>query len=59
MATQSPAAFGPSPEVLAADAYDMPEQLSLWQDSWRRLRRPSIVPPPHSEGDGPEFPTRR
>jgi oligopeptide transport system permease protein len=43
MATQSPAAFGPSPEVLAADAYDMPEQLSLWQDSWRRLRRNKLA----------------
>jgi oligopeptide transport system permease protein len=43
MAIQSPAAFGPSPEVLAADAYDMPEQLSLWQDSWRRLRRNKLA----------------
>jgi oligopeptide transport system permease protein len=43
MATQSPGTYLPSPEIIAADTYDMPEQLSLWQDSWRRLRRNKLA----------------
>ncbi len=28
-----------TPEEYAADIYEMPERLTLWQDAWRRVRR--------------------
>ena len=35
-----PGLTAPSEEfVVAADAYEVPDQTSLWQDAWRRLRR--------------------
>jgi oligopeptide transport system permease protein len=43
MATQSPGAYLPSQELIVADSFDMPEQVSLWQDSWRRLRRNKLA----------------
>jgi oligopeptide transport system permease protein len=43
MATQSPGAYLPSQEIVLPDAFDMPEQVSLWQDSWRRLRRNKLA----------------
>ncbi len=35
----TPGAYAPSEEVVSAGIYDLPEQVSLWQDAWRRLRR--------------------
>lgn len=35
----SPGAYAPSGDLVGADIYEMPEQVSLWQESWRRLRR--------------------
>ncbi len=31
------------PEGYIEDAYDMPEQVTLWQDAWRRVRRNKLA----------------
>jgi len=38
MAT-SPSSFEPDTTFVATDTYEVGEQMSMWQDAWRRLRR--------------------
>ncbi len=31
------------PEEYVSDVYEMPEQVTLWQDAWRRVRRNKLA----------------
>ncbi len=42
MAT-APSSFEPDAAFVATDAYEIGEQTSLWQDTWRRLRRNKLA----------------
>ena len=43
MATTAPQNIEPTSDFVAADTYEVGEQVSLWQDTWRRLRRNKLA----------------